>query len=146
MKLHLIKPSFILVLMLSLMMAGCLKDKAFDNGQIQSFHGSSTKVISLGINVLTQQNFSLLAFDNSTNDTTVNLIPVELGGPDVAPQDIHVTLQQADNLVDSLNAANLASGVGATDFTVPDSSKVTIISTIVTIKKSTRPGYLQVKL
>jgi len=138
-----IKPAIVAVPLFSLAMAGCLKDNDFDNHKIQSFSGSQTKVISLGINVRSVQNFSTLAYNNSTKDTTVDLVPVELGGPDAASEDIHVTLVKVDSLVDNLNNDNAASGIGATDYAVP--TAVTLVNPVVTIKKGSRTGFLQVK-
>ena len=92
MQLRFIKSSSLLILVFSLIATGCLKDKPFDNGEIQSLHGSNVKVISLGISVSQSPNFVQYAYSNSNNDTTVNLVPVELGGPSDAPQDIHVTV------------------------------------------------------
>ena len=125
------------VLSISLLQA-CLKDKDFDNGNYQPVAGGigSPAVISLGINVVNATNFSVVSYNNASQDTTVNFIPVELGGNSVASQDIHVTLVQVDSLVNNYNDAN------GTDYAIP---KVTIVNPVVTIPKGSCIGYLQIK-
>ncbi|MEO6837459.1 MAG: DUF1735 domain-containing protein [Ginsengibacter sp.] len=157
MKLHFLKSPFILVLALSLGATSCLKDKAFENGSIQSGSGGSgvdIKVISLGLTVssasyqYTDYNgnsaayagvqFLQTAYPLDDNDTTVNLIPVELGGLAAASQDIHVTLTQDDGLVATYNDST------GSAYTNPGSN-ITIIDSVVTIPKGSRIGYLQIK-
>ncbi|MEO6837259.1 MAG: DUF1735 domain-containing protein [Ginsengibacter sp.] len=157
MKLHFIKSPLILVLALSLAATSCLKDKAFENGSIQSGSGGSgadIKVISLGITVssasfaYTDYNGDAAAFPGvqfvqaayplDDNDTTVNLVPVELGGLSAASQDIHVTLVQDDGLVATYNDST------GSEFTNPGSN-ITIVDSVVTIPKGSRTGYLQIK-
>ena len=122
------------------MLAGCLKDKDFNDGAIQSVTGNSPKVISLGVQVSSVANFTSIAYDASPNDTTVDFLPVELGGSTDAPEDVHVTIAQADTLVDNYNADP---DNAVTDYVVP--TDFTIVSNVVTIKKGTRIGYLQIK-
>jgi hypothetical protein len=142
MKIHFIKSPLILVLILSIVATGCLKDKAFDNGTIQSGSGGSgadVKVITLGITVSDTTNFLQAAYPLiPDNDTTVNLVPVELGGLSDASQDIHVTLVENSTLVDDYNTNN------GTAYTDPGAN-ITIVSNIVTIPKGSRTGYLQIK-
>jgi hypothetical protein len=139
MKLHFVKYSF-LILGFSVAAVGCLKDKQFDDGQIQSIANGNIKVISLGVSVSNTQNFASYAYNASGNDTVVNLIPVELGGPTAAPADIHVTLVENDALVDSFdnNTGN--------DY-APPTGLFTVVNAggIVTIPKGSRVGYLQIK-
>lgn len=141
MKLHFIKSPFLLTLILSITVTSCLKDKAFDNGDIQSLHGSNVKVISIAVFVSSQANFLAAAYDASANDTVINLIPVELGGPTAAPQDIHVTLAQNDQLVNDYDSAN------GTSYVPAPSSVFTVVNTgsVVVIPKGSRTGYLQIK-
>lgn len=139
MKLHLLKPFLILALPLAL--ASCLKDNAFENGSIQSGSGGSgedVKVITLGITVSDTTNFLQAAYALSDNDTTVNLVPVELGGLSAATQDIHVTLTNNDQLVENYNDSN------GTAYTNPGAN-VTILNYVVVIPKGSRVGYLQAK-
>src|ERR1017187_7000483 len=142
MKIHFIKLPLILVLIFSITTISCLKDKAFDNGSIQSGSGGSganIEVITLGITVSDTANFLQAAYPLSPNDdTTVNLVPVELGGLNAAPQDIHVTLTENDQLVNDYDSAN------GTSYTNPGTA-ITIVNNVVTIPKGSRVGYLQVK-
>jgi len=128
-------------LTLSIAAVSCLKDKAYDNGTIQSGSqgsGQDTKVISLGITVSSTSNFLQASFQITGSDTTVDLIPVELGGTSDAPADIHVTLMVDDSLLEAYNNAN------GTNF-VDASSVATILNNgVVTIPKGSRIGYLQV--
>lgn len=141
MKLHYIKSNLILILLLSLITTGCLKDKDYENGSIQSGSGGSganIEVISLGITVSDTSNFLQAAYALSNNDTTVNLVPVELGGLNAASQDIHVTLAQNDKLVQNYNDSN------GTDYVNPGAN-ISIVNPVVIIPKGSRTGYLQVK-
>ena len=95
-------------------------------------------MVTLGITVSDTTNFLQASYNLSDNDTTVNLVPVELGGLNAAPQDLHVTLTESDDLVQNYNDSN------GTDFTNPGSN-VTIVNNVVTIPKGSRTGYLQVK-
>jgi hypothetical protein len=130
-------------LALAITTTGCLKDKLYDNGDIQSLGGSNIKVISLGVSTSNAANFITLAYDNSNTDTTVNLFAVELGGPSAAPTDIHVTLGLADSLVDNLNNSNAQTGNGPSDYVVP--TKYTLLNPVVTIPKGSRQAYVQIK-
>ena len=140
MKLQFIKPLSILVVCIAF--ASCLKDKAFENGSIQSGSagsGQDVKVITLGITVSDTTNFLQAAYPLAPNDdTTVNLVPVELGGLSDATQDIHVTLVESDSLVNAYDTLN------GTDYVNPGSN-ITIVNQVVTIPKGSRVGYLQVK-
>jgi len=141
MRIHSIQLPLILTLTLSIAAVSCLKDKAYDNGTIQSGSqgsGQDTKVISLGITVSSTSNFLQASFQITGSDTTVGLIPVELGGTSDAPADIHVTLMVDDSLLEAYNNAN------GTNF-VDASSVATILNNgVVTIPKGSRIGYLQV--
>jgi len=141
MRIHSIQLPLILTLTLSIAAVSCLKDKAYDNGTIQSGSqgsGQDTKVISLGITVSSTSNFLQASFQITGSDTTVGLIPVELGGTSDAPADIHVTLTVDDSLLEAYNNAN------GTNF-VDASSVATILNNgVVTIPKGSRIGYLQV--
>src|SRR6185437_13122934 len=102
MKIHFIKSYIIPALILSITATSCLKDKAFENGSIQSGSGGSgqdTKVISLGLTVSSNSydtesggtvdgvQFLQQSYPLTPNDTTVDLVPVELGGLSAATQD-----------------------------------------------------------
>lgn len=140
MKIHFIK-SF-LIPVLSIALVSCLKDKAYDNGEIQSGsgHNSTIKVVGIGLTVSSTSNFAVESFDNSANDTTVNLIPVTLGASEPAQQDIHVTLVANNTLVDDYNTAN------GTTYEIPPSTAFTVLNGgVVTIPKGSYTGFLQIK-
>jgi hypothetical protein len=134
-----IKSYLILIPVLSIIVMGCLKDKPFDNGEIQSVHstGAPVKPIEIKLTAASTQNFLGLAFNSSPNDTIVNLIPVNLATADPAPQDLHVTLVQNDTLVTAYNTANGSSYLVPTAFTV--------VNPVVTIPKGSHTGYLHIK-
>ena len=138
MKLKFIKAPLILILVSMVILPACLKDKLFDDGQTQAFVGSNTKVISLGLNVQSTNNSATYAYSNSPNDTTVQLVPVELGGSSAASGDVHVTLAVDSALIDSLNNAD------GSDFAFPPG--LTFPSMVVTIPSGSRVGYLMAKL
>ena len=138
MKLQYIKASFLVVIGFSMVLTGCLKDKDYDNGLIQSGQGGNTKVISLGANTASSVNFATLSFATSNNDTTVDFMPVWINnGNSPAPQDIHVTIAQADSVVTNFNTVNKTSYVIA--------SGVSIVNPVVTIPKGSYSAFLQVK-
>jgi hypothetical protein len=138
MKLYYIRISLSLVLV-SLGMAGCLKDKDYDDGKIQSTKpGGNQSIIEMKISATNTKNFVSLAYNNSNNDTTVNLVPITLASG-TAPEDLHVTLDLKPELVKIYNDSN------DTEFDVPTTSLVTIVSNVVTIPKGANTGYLQVK-
>jgi hypothetical protein len=138
MKLQYIKASFLLVLGFSMVLTGCLKDKDFDNGLIQSGQGGNTKVISLGVNTASSVNFATLSYATSNTDTVVDFLPVWLNnGNSPAPQDLHVTIAQADTVVTNYNTAH------KTNYVVP--SSVSIVNAVVTIPRGSYMAYLQVK-
>lgn len=124
----------------SLIMAGCLKDKPYDDQEIQSNRPEGQpRVIEMKISANNIKNFVSLAFNNSDNDTVINLVPINLATSDVAPEDIKVTVDLKADLVQTYNDSN------HTAYTVPPSSLVTIVNPVVTIPKGSRTGYMQVK-
>jgi hypothetical protein len=143
MKLQFRNTPLIMAAIFAFFITGCLKDQQFEDGQTQAFAGSQTQVISLGINTRSAANNASIAVSNILVDTTMDFLPVELGGPNNAGQDIHITIDTSSALVDSLNAANDASGIGNDDYVFP--SGITIVNNVVTIKKGSRVGYLQIK-
>lgn len=140
MKLRLIKGLFVSIIA-CVVFAGCLKDKDFDNGSIQSVHtnGSTPQVIEIRLTALNTSNFFILAVDNSTSDTTVDLVPINLATASPASQDIHVTVSLDSTLVDAYDTAN------ATDYAAPSSNMYTIANPVVTISKGSNTGYVQIK-
>jgi len=141
MKLSYIKITLSLALV-SLGMTSCLKDKPYDDQQIQATRPAQTyKVIEMKISATDASNFVSLTYKNSNNDTTVNLVPINLATPNGASEDINVTVSLNSQLVDDFNTAN---GVS---YKVPSSTLVSIVNqnNIVTIPKGSNTGYLQVK-
>jgi hypothetical protein len=124
---------------LSMFVTGCLKDDDFDNGSIQSVHGNETKVIEIKLTASNTSNFFVFAVNASNNDTTADLVPINLATSDPAPEDIHVTVDLDSLLVgdyDTLNAANYA---------IPPADLFTIVNPVVTIPKGSHTGYVQIK-
>ena len=126
---------------LTFSLTGCLKDDDFDNGVIQSNrpHGDLIKPIELKISATNNTNFATVSVNSTPNDTTSDFLPVVLATADPAPQDIHVTIELVDSLVDNYNAAN------ETFYAVPDASMYEIPTMEVVIPKGSNIGYLQVK-
>lgn len=140
MKLHYIKAGVALIVLLSITATGCLKDKEFNNGEIQSVHATGTvpKIVEIKLTASSVDNFLSLGLNNGSADTTINFIPINLATDAPAPQDIHVTMVQNNSLVDDYNTAN------GTSFTIP--TAFTIVNPVVIIPKGQHTGYLQIKL
>jgi len=135
-----IKTSLILIAAISFSGVGCLKDKDFDNGAIQSNHNTGTliKPVEIKLTASNTSNFLTLAFDNSSDAVTQDVVPINLATSDPAPEDIQVTVALDPTLVDDFNTAN------GTSYVVPDPSMYTLVNNgIVTIKKGEHTGYLQ---
>ncbi len=150
-----IKMALSLALATALAGTGCLKDKDYDDGLIQSTRATdgAIKVVEIKLSASSTDNFYPFFVDNSPNDTTVQLIPVNLATHDPAPTDLHVTLTQNDQLVTDYNADN--TDTTATD-TNPDPSGAithydipnglyTVVNPVVIIPKGEHTAYLQVK-
>src|SRR3954469_4661756 len=109
-----IKILFTLVILAGLGITGCLKDKNFNNGSIQSTHGTSNpNIVEIQLTATSASNFLLKAFDASNVDTTIDLVPVVLASPNVASEDVNVTLHLNPTLVADYNNAN------GTNYVVP---------------------------
>lgn len=137
MRLHYIK--LFLIIAVSLSITSCLKDKEYDNGQIQSSQGSVIKAIGIGLTVSNPTNFLALYLNPSATDTIINLIPVTLASQQPATQDLHITLVATDSLVNNYNNNN------GTDYIVPTQYTVVNPGGVVIIPKGSYTGYLQVK-
>jgi len=129
------------LLILYVFTTGCLKDDDFDNGAIQSVHnnGDLVKPIEIKLTAANASNFFVLAVDNSDNDTTVDLVPINLATSESAPQDLHVSVSLDDALVDAYNAEN------GTAYAIPPSTMFTILNSEVIIPKGSHTGYVQIK-
>ncbi len=141
MKSHFIPSAFIILTVLSITVPGCLKDSDYDNGSIQSVHtiGGAPKIIELKLTANDASNFFVLSVANSPNDTTVNLVPVNLATADAAPQDLHVTVTLDSTIIDAYDTANQAA------YTVPPPGSYTILNPVVTIPKGSHTGYVAIK-
>ena len=131
---------FIIAVIFLLSSAGCLKDKDFNDGSIQSVHNLDAIIKPIEIKLSANDNSNLLidAIDNSPNDTTIDLVPINLATSDVADQDIHVTIALDSSLVTASNDANTR------DDSVPASTIYTVVNPVVTIPKGSHTGYLQI--
>jgi hypothetical protein len=140
MKIYKIKPA-ILAFLLAASFTGCLKDDDFDSGAIQSVHthGTPPSVIEIKLTAGNNSNFLIASFDNSPNDTTVELVPVNLATHDPAPQDLHVTVVTKPSLVADYDTAN------GTDYADPSAFFSVEDGGIVTIPKGSHTGYLKIK-
>ncbi len=134
---------YILALFLSLGMGmvSCLKDKDYDDGLIQSTHGSTPRMIEVKVTASSATNYLALTFDNSNIDTTLNVIPVNLATNDAASENINVTLVQKNSLITDYNAAH------NTNFQVPTANMFTLVNQggVVTIPQGSHTAYLQLK-
>ncbi len=72
-----IRSYLILIPVLSLTATGCLKDTAYDNGEIQSLRtsGALIKAIEIKLTANSNTNVEPVAFANSSNDTTITTFP-----------------------------------------------------------------------
>src|SRR3954465_777940 len=103
-----LKYSLIIPAILSATLFGCLKDEGYDNREYQAGetqNGGSQNVISVALTAALNTNHLLLALDQSAADTTLNAVPITLGGQP-ATQDIQVTLKLNPALLGSYNAEN----------------------------------------
>src|SRR5882672_5735728 len=134
-----IKSSLILISAISVAAIGCLKDKEFDDGQIQSVHntGATIKPVEIKLTASSTDNFLAQSFDLVNKDTTIDLVPVNLATSDPAPEDIQVTLTFDQTLLDTYNDDN------GTDYSIPDPSLYVLSNGVVTIPKGQHTGYLQ---
>lgn len=118
-----------------ILLAGCLKDKDYDNGLRGIDIDGDVKIIELAGPV---NGFRTADFIASANDTTVQAVMIRLASEEPAENDIVVTLELDPVLVDEYNTAN------GTNYQVPPASLFTIPSLTVTIPKGSRVAYLNV--
>ena len=133
---------FVLVMIAGFGITGCLKDKDYDSGRIQSTRpNGDQKVVEIQLTATDASNFLLRAFDASNADTTMDFVPVVLNSATPASEDINVTLVLNPTLVADYNTVN------GTNYLVPATNKYTILNQglVVTIPKGSRVGYLQIK-
>ena len=124
-------------------MTGCLKDKPYDDHEVQSNRpiDGQPKVIELKVAATNLTHFATLAYPNGSKDTVVNLVPVTLATSDAAGEDINVTVGLQPSLVDDYNTTN------GTAYDVPTASMFTLVNNgVVTIPKGSNVGFLQIKM
>jgi hypothetical protein len=134
-----IKPALFISIAFSMIISGCLKDENFGNGSIQPTHGNETKVVEIKLTAANASNFFVFAVNASDNDTTADLVPVNLATADPAPEDLHVTVDLDATLISNYNDAN------ATAYEAPPSDIFTIVNPVVTIPKGSHTAYVQIK-
>jgi hypothetical protein len=147
MKLY-IKSSFAAILLLSLFVTGCLKDKDYDDRLIQSTRSEGTqKIVEISLTTTSTVNFLQISMANSTNDTTFRLVPVSLAADKPATEDIVVTVVPNPALIGNYNAT------AGTFYEEAPSAIYTITNTVapgggflVTIPKGSNTGYLEIKI
>ena len=139
MKLSYIKAIVVCSGFFSIIFSGCLKDKEFDNGSIQSTHGNETKVVEIKLTASNTSNFFVFAVNASDNDTTADLVPINLATAAPAPQDLHVTVDLEPTLVSDYNTNN------GTAYNTPSGNLYSIVNPVVTIPKGSHTGYVQIK-
>lgn len=127
-----------LCLLLVLGLTSCLKDKNFDDGKTQAYHGGGIKPIEIKLTAADPSNFlEIRELGNGNNDTTFNLVPVNLASSAAASEDIHVTLEQNDQLVKDYDPA----------LVIPQPSQYTVNENLVVIiPRGQHTGYLTIKL
>lgn len=140
MKLNIKSPAA-LALLISLSATGCLKDKDYKDGAIQSLRtpDNPIKPVEIKLTASNTSNVLSLSFSTSDNDTTVNLIPVNLATAGPAAQDLHVTLTQNNQILADYNANN------GTDYAVAKKFSLVNAGGVVVIPKGSNTAYLQIK-
>ncbi|MEP6682623.1 MAG: DUF1735 domain-containing protein [Parafilimonas sp.] len=139
MKLFRLKTILIITAFTSIIVTGCLKDEAFDNGSVQSTHGPETNVVEIKLTASTTSNFFVFSVNSSDNDTTADLVPINLATADPAPEDLHVTVDLDSTLISGYNTVN------GTAYEIPSSDLFTIVNPDVTIPKGSHTAYVQIK-
>lgn len=127
-------------MLLAFFFSSCLKEK-YDGGRVQPTHstGAVPKVVELTLTATSNDNFYLLAVDNSDNDTTINFVPVTLATSEKAATDIHVSVVLDGTLIDEYNTAH------GTAYEAPPTGKYTILNAEVAIPAGSNSGFLKVK-
>ncbi|MES2848426.1 MAG: DUF1735 domain-containing protein, partial [Bacteroidota bacterium] len=140
MRIHINKVLTASFVFLAFCLSGCLKEK-YDDGKVQPAHtdGDAPQVVELTFTATSNENFYLLAVDNSDVDTTVDFIPVTLATSAPAGSDIHVTVALDDALIDEYNT------VHETIYEPAPAGLYTILNAEVTIPAGSNTGFLKVK-
>jgi hypothetical protein len=139
MKSFYIRSIAIIATVIAITNTGCLKDKEFIKGDTQSTDGPEAKVVEIKLTATNASNFFTLVVNNSNNDTTVDLVPINLATANPAPEDLHVTVDLYPSLVDNYNNDN------GTGYATPPDNILTIVNPVVIIPKGSHTGYVQIK-
>lgn len=126
-----------------LVLSSCLKDSDYENGAIQSTHGSTNQNL-VEIHLTTGDNSNVVSrsYDNMERDTTISLIPINLtSGP--ASSEVTVTL----DLLDTITSPTMKSYVLDDGFVIPNPTKYVVLNAgnKVVIPAGSSTGYLKVK-
>ncbi|MEO5563472.1 MAG: DUF1735 domain-containing protein [Chitinophagaceae bacterium] len=148
MKLYM-KPAIVFLLALLLVVTGCLKDKEFEDGKIQSVHTTGDqKVVELSLTATSTENYLRISMANSSNDTVFNLVPVTLASAKPATEDIKVTLIPNAALIGNYNAEHgtIHEEAPASAYTIDNPVATPGPGYVVTIPKGSYIGYLKLKI
>jgi hypothetical protein len=145
-----IKISMLSLAVLSFTFSGCLKDKDFEDGKIQSVHNpGGQNVIEIGVTATSNLGYMNIALPNKNADTTFNLIPVVYNGDKPAKEDIKVVVVLNMALIGDYNS-NPDHG---TAHEPAPSNTYTVLNPPaagggweVIIPKGSNVGYLQIKV
>jgi len=140
MRIHINKVLAASLAFMAFFLSGCLKEN-YDGGKVQPTHtdGEAPQVVELTLTATSNENFYLLAVDDSDADTTVDFVPVTLATAGPAPVDVHVTVALDDALIDAYNTAH------GTAYEPAPAAQYTILNAEVTIPAGSNTGFLKVR-
>jgi hypothetical protein len=130
-----------LSLLLLTLATGCLKDEIADDNLANPSIDKSMKLIELAgpfVNTTSYTSTYALSLNSSAVDTTARLVVVRLASDQMASEDIQVTLELAQDLLEAYNDSTGA------HYEVPDASLYTLSDLTVTIPKGSREGYVTI--
>jgi hypothetical protein len=128
------KNILMILIAVSFVFAGCLKDKEYEKGARGASIDKNLKVIEIAGPLDGFVNVDLVG---SNTDTTANIVLVRLASEKVAEKEIQITMVADASVVDDFNTAN------GTHYQVPLPSQYTFPSLVVRIPKGSRAGYLR---
>ncbi len=142
-----IKTAMLFLVVASLTFIGCLKDKDYDDGKIQSLRSLGTqRIIELSLTATSTLNYQLLSLDGGV-DTAFHLIPVTLASGSPASEDIKVVLLPNPALIGNYNAEHGTAHDMAPTSTYTISNPVAAGGGfVVTIPKGSNTGFLDIAL
>ncbi|MFN8291033.1 MAG: DUF1735 domain-containing protein [Chitinophagaceae bacterium] len=123
------------IVIASLALSGCLKDKLADQGKAGFTVNKNDKIAELaGNKELT------IALEASATDTTFGLVKVRIAADKPVNRDTKVTLALKQSLIDAYNTAH------GTTYAVPPAALYTLDNLTVTIPAGSREGQLGMKV